>query len=73
MFHLEPQLPNVLMSIHVEVARRQFRPDSLTPWGDAAQPKQASRRGSRLVSQLGSKLVALGERLERYELAETRL
>ena len=71
--YLEPQLPMVMMSIHAEVARHQVRPDGLPLWGETVQPARATRRGSRLIGQLGSTLVALGERLERYELAKTSL
>lgn len=73
MYHLEPQLPHVMMSIHVEVAQHPVCSNGLPTWGGTVQPVQASRRGSRLIGQLGSTLVALGERLERYELAETSL
>ena len=71
MCQLEPQLPNVMMSIHAEAAQRRVRPDCLPLWGGTVQPARPSRRGSRLIGQLGSTLVALGERLERYKLAET--
>jgi hypothetical protein len=73
MYQLEPQLPNVMASIHVEVARHPVRADELPLWGRTVQPVRASRRGSRLISLVGSALVALGERLERYRLAETSL
>ncbi len=73
MVQLEPQLPNVMMSIHVEAEKHGIRADGLPLWGGAVQSVRASRRGSRLIGQLGSALVALGERLERYELAETSL
>ena len=70
---LEPQLPIVMMSIHAEVARHRVRPGNPNLWGETVQVARAPRRGSRLIGQLGSRLVALGERLEQYELAETSL
>jgi hypothetical protein len=73
MYHLESQLPMVMMSIHAEVARHRIGSDGPPSWGGTVQPVRAPRRGSRLIGQLGSTLVALGERLERYELAETSL
>jgi hypothetical protein len=69
----EPQLPMVMMSIHEELARHQLRADSLSAWGGVAQPTRAPRRANRLIGQLGSTLVALGEWLEGYELAKTSL
>jgi hypothetical protein len=71
--YLEPQLPMVMMSIHEELTRHQVRADGLPPWGGIVQPVRAPRRTNRLIGQLGSTLVALGEWLERYELAQTSL
>jgi hypothetical protein len=71
MYQMEPQLPMVMLSIHAEVARHQDRPDGLPLWSGTVQTARTPRRSSRLIGQLGSTLVALGERLERYELAET--
>jgi hypothetical protein len=73
MYDLEPQLPMVMMSIHAELARHRVRPEGLPLWSETVQPARAPRRVSRLIGQLGSMLVTLGERLERYELAETSL
>lgn len=71
MYQMEPQLPMVMLSIHAEVARHQVRPDGLPLWVETMQPARTPRRSSWLIGQLGSTLVALGERLKRYELAET--
>lgn len=73
MFDSRPHLRMAMMSVHDEVERRRARSGGPPRWSEALQAARGPRLGSRLIGQLGSMLVALGERLERYELAETSL
>jgi hypothetical protein len=59
-------LVKAVMDRNVEEARRLARLDSLAHGARAVQPGWLSRQGGGILSQLGARLVILGERLEQY-------
>jgi hypothetical protein len=73
MHQLEPQLPNVMLSVHAEMARREATFDGRTRLQRTRKPSWLSWQGGRLVAQLGNRLVTLGERLEQYEPVRSSL
>ena len=73
MHQLEPQLPNVMLSIHAEMARRQATFDGRTRLHRLPKRSRPSWEAGRLVARVGNWLVTLGERLEEYEPARSSL
>ena len=66
MYGMDDYMVRVQMNLSIEEAQRQARACDLVRQVTGQTPGWFARVGGRLLGQLGSELVALGQRLERH-------
>ena len=67
------QVGRAMMEIRVVEAQCRGKYPTVWRQAESKQPGWLSRQGCQLVSQLGHRLVALGERLERFGMPQPSL